>query len=103
MLEFKVKPYQKAELIKKLRTEVLPILNKRVNFVNVIALETETEPTKFYAICFWRKEADAERYEKELYPKVKEMLEPFLEAPPVVSFYEVEPTISQMLTASVAA
>jgi septum formation topological specificity factor MinE len=59
-LEMTVKPEKKPELIRKMREEVLPILKKYNSFLDMIPLEVETEPTKFYAISLWHEKLDAE-------------------------------------------
>ena len=66
-------------------------------------LENEFEPNKPFVVTFWHTKMDIERYEKETFPKVKQILEPFLYVPPVVRFCKVEETISEKLLETVAA
>lgn len=96
-LEMTVKPGKDAELLKKLREEVVPILRKHSGFIDVINMEIETEPTKVFAISFWKDKLDAEKYAKETYPKVKAIEEPFLSAPAVVRFCKVDDTASRVI------
>ena len=88
-----VKPEKKTELIKKMKEEVLPILRKYSGFVDVIPLEVETEPTRFYAISLWHEKLDAEKYEKENFARVKTMYEPYLTMPIVVRLCKVDESI----------
>lgn len=88
-----VKPEKKTELIKKMKEEVLPILRKYSGFVDVIPLEVETEPTRFYAISLWHEKLDAQKYEKENFARVKTMYEPYLTMPIVVRLCKVDESI----------
>lgn len=103
VLEFTVKAEKKPEFIKKTKTEVLPILNKQKGFVEILALENEIELTKSLVITLWQTKLDAERYEKETFPKVKQIVEPFLTVPAVVKLFNVEETISEKMIHMVAA
>jgi hypothetical protein len=101
LLEMTVKPEMKPELIRKMREEALPIL-KKYNVVDVIPLEVETEPTKFYAISLWHRKSDAEKYERENFTKVKTIYEPCLTMPIVVRPCKVDETIFKKVTAVAA-
>jgi quinol monooxygenase YgiN len=102
LLEMTVKPEKKAELFKKVREEVLPILRKYSGFMNVINMEVETEPEKIYLMSIWHDRLDAEKYEKESFAKVKAMYEPFLTMPILVRPCKVDETPFKQVT-SVAA
>jgi heme-degrading monooxygenase HmoA len=103
LLEFNVRVEKKPEFLKKVKDEVLPILHKQIGYAHIIALENEFEPNKPFFITFWHTKVDVERYEKETFPKVKQILEPYLYVPPVVRFLKVEETITQKLMEMVAA
>ena len=87
----------------KTKAEIMPILNKQKGFVEILALENEIELTKSLIITLWQTKLDAERYEKETFPKVKQILEPFLTVPPVVKIFNVEETISEKMIHMVVA
>jgi len=101
-LEMTVRPEKKPELVKKMKEEIYPILKKYTGFFDMIPLEVEAEPTKFYAISLWHEKLDAEKYEKENFPKVKTILEPFLTIPVVVRLCKVDETITKKFTAVAA-
>lgn len=103
VLEFTVKAEKKPEFIKKTKMEVLPILNRQTGFVEILALENEIELTKSLVITLWHTKLDAERYEKETFPRIKQIVEPFLTVPPVVKLFNVEETISEKMIHMVAA
>jgi hypothetical protein len=46
---------------------------------------------------------DAECYERDTFPKIKKITEPFLVVSPVVKFYRLEETISERLISTMAA
>ena len=99
-LEMTVKPEKKPELTTKLKEEILPILRKHKGFLDVIPLEVENEPTKFYSISLWHERHDAEKYETENFPKIRAMVEPFLTAPIIVKHCNVDETITKKLVAA---
>jgi hypothetical protein len=102
-LELTVKAEKKPELIKKAKLEILPVLYKQIGFVQIFALENEVELNKAFIVTLWYTKMDAERYEREVFPKIKQILDPFMAVPPVVKFYGVEETISERLISTVAA
>ena len=97
-LEFTLKPGKKVELVRKIKEEILPILNKNSGFFDLLPWEVETEPTKFYAVSLWYEKKDAEKYEKEYFAKVKQIVEPFLTAPVIVKFGPVETVIPEKIS-----
>ena len=103
LLEMTIKPEKRPELIKKTKDEILPILKKHMHFVDLIPMEPETDPTKFYAISLWHDKRDAEKFEREDFPKVKAILEPFLTMPIVVKLCTIEETIFTRKLVAVAA
>jgi hypothetical protein len=103
MLEFKFKFEKREELINKVQHEILPILKKQPGFFDVLGFYPEMEPTKLVAISLWHTKKDAERYEREFFAKVKELVEPYVVAPITPIFYTVEPKFSETITAALAA
>ena len=103
LMELNIRVDKKPELLRKVKEEIMPLLKKQVGYVDIFALENEFEPNKPFVVTFWHTKLDIERYEKETYPKVRMMLEPFLYVPPLVKFCKVQETISAKLLESVAA
>jgi len=96
-LEFSLKPGKKVELLTKVKEEILPILKKYNGFFDLLPWEVETEPTKLFAVSLWYEKKDAEKYEKEYFAKVKQIVEPFLTVPVIVKFGAVENTIPEKM------
>lgn len=102
-LEMTIKPEKKPELIKAIKDEIIPILRRYKGFFEVIHLEVETEPAKFYAVSLWHDRMDLENYTKESFTKVNATLEPFLTAPLFVRHCTVNEAISMKFISAVAA
>ena len=101
--EVHFKPEKRAEFVRTLREEIVPMLAKCEGFVDEIALDLDTHPRKFFAISLWRSESDAAKYHQECFPRIYDMLEPFLVAPISVKRGIIDETISHKLVTTVAA
>ena len=89
-VEVTTKPGKAKELSNTINDKVLPILKKQVGFVDETVLVSDTEPNRGLAISFWNTKEDAERYHKEQYPAIHEMIRPLLDAEPVVRTFNVD-------------
>ncbi len=70
--------------------KVLPILRKQPGFVDEITLVSSTQPEHMLALSFWDSEADADRYNREQYNTVTQIITPFLETPPKIETFNVD-------------
>jgi len=97
--EYTPKLEKKDELIKMVRQEILPILKKQPGFLELLPLVPEITSEKFITIGLWTGKTEAEKFVKEVFPKVEQMLKPFLTTPTAytVKTYAVETTICQHL------
>ena len=102
-VEFIPRLEMKDELVKKIRKEVLPILKKEQGFLEILPLFPEVKTEKVIGITLWTEKRDAERYERETYPKVEEILKPYLLAPVTFKHYEVETTLCEHFVETLAA
>ena len=75
-VECHVKPDKKDDFTGKLRDGVLPILQKQPGFVDLIGLVSENDPERIVSVSFWNSRQDAERYQREHYDRIAEMLKP---------------------------
>ncbi len=104
ILDCQVKPEKKEEFVKVIKNEILPILQKQVGFLEILPLFPERmKEEKAITISLWATKADAERYEKEFYPKVQEIVKPYLLAPIAVRPYTVETTLCEHFAEALAA
>jgi heme-degrading monooxygenase HmoA len=81
--------------VKVLRNEVLPILKKQPGFLEILPFEPETKTEKMIIVTLWAEKRDAERYERETYPKVEGIVKPYLTTPVTFKHYNVETTLCQ--------
>ena len=89
-----VKLEKKEEFVKVIKSEVLPILRKQTGFLEILPFFPEKmREEKVFTISLWATTADAERYEKEFYPKVLNILKPYLTATVNVAHYNLETTL----------
>ena len=91
------------ELTTLINDKVLPILKKQAGFVDETLLVSDTEPNRVLAISFWNTKEDAERYHREQYPIIHEMIRPHLDADPVVRTFNVDTSTTHKIAADKAA
>jgi heme-degrading monooxygenase HmoA len=102
-VEVTTKPGKAKELSNTINDKVLPILKKQTGFVDETVLSADTEPNRILAISFWNTRQDAERYQKEQYPAVHEMVRHLLETEPAVRTFNVDSSTTHKIVASKAA
>jgi hypothetical protein len=95
IVEFIPKVEVKADFVKKVRNEVLPILKKQTGLLEILPLFPEIKTAKVITITLWMEKRDVERYEREVYPKVEEILKPYLSTPVTFKHYSVETTLCE--------
>ena len=103
ILEFVPKMEKKEELLKVVRNEILPILKKQHGFLEILPFFPETKTEKSVTITLWAERANAERYEREIYPKVQEILKPYATTPVIVKHYSVETSLCEHFVAALVA
>ncbi|MGB2604792.1 MAG: hypothetical protein WBC78_14430, partial [Candidatus Sulfotelmatobacter sp.] len=92
------------EFVKVFKNEVLPILKKQAGFLEVLPFFPEKmTDEKVITISLWTTRADAERYEREFYPKVLDILKPFLTTPVKVNYHKLETTLCEHFVEALAA
>ena len=91
------------ELTHMIHEKFLPILKKQTGFVDETVLTSDTNPNRILGISFWKTKEDAERYRREEYPKVSELLLPLVEGAPIVRTFDVQSSTSHKIAARKAA
>jgi heme-degrading monooxygenase HmoA len=86
-----------------LNEKVLPILRKQPGFVDEITLVSTHEPDLVLALSFWDSEEQAERYNREQFPKVQEIVQALLETAPRVKTFNVDTSTTHKITKGKAA
>ena len=103
LLEFIPKLEKKDEFVKTVKNEILPILKKQPGFLEILPFFPELTTEKTIVISLWTEKKDAEKYEKEMFPKVQEILHPYLTTPITVKPYMVETRLAEHFVQAVAA
>ncbi len=95
ILEFVPKLEKKEDFVRVVKNEVLPILTKQHGFLEMLPFFPEIQNEKVITISLWTEKKDAERYERESFPKVAEILKPYLTTPITFKYYMVETTLCE--------
>ena len=103
IVEVTPKSGKAKELATLINDKVLPILKKQAGFVDETVLVSDPEPNRVLALSFWNTREDAERYQKEEYPAIHEMIRQLLETEPVVRTFNVDSSTTHKIAASKAA
>ena len=103
VVEINAKSGKASDLANTIHEKVLPILKKQAGFVDETVLTSDTEPNRIIGLSFWNRKEDAERYQREGYPKVNEILSPLLESTPVIRTFNVHTSTTHKIAAGKAA
>jgi heme-degrading monooxygenase HmoA len=82
------KPGKFDLLTKRLEMEVIPLLKKQEGFRDELSF-FDKEKDEAVAMSFWDTRKDAEKYQRDIYPKVSKKMEEAIEGTPVVRNFEV--------------
>jgi len=102
-VEVTAKAGKAKELTTIINDRVLPILKKQAGFVDETLLVSDTEPNRILALSFWNSREDAERYQREQYPAIQEMIRYLLETEPSIRTFNVDSSTTHKIAASKAA
>src|SRR5438034_9360237 len=102
-VELSTKSGKPKELSNTINEKVLPILKKQTGFVDEAVLVSDTESTRILGLSFWNSKEDAERYHREQYPKIQEMLKPLLDTEPVIRTFDVQTSTTHKIASGKAA
>lgn len=91
------------ELSRTINDKVLPVLKSQPGFVDEIVLVSEQNPERMLALSFWREKDDAERYNREGFPAVSEIIRNLIEGSPKVETFDLEQSTVHKVAAGRAA
>ncbi len=103
VVEFTSKSGKAKELSNTINEKAVPILKKQSGFVDEIVLVSDAEQDRVLGLSFWNAREDAERYHREQYPKIHEMLKHLLETEPVIRTFDVHTSTTHRIAAGKAA
>ena len=90
VVEVTTKSGKARELSRTISDKVLSLLKSQTGFVDEITLISDENPDQITAISFWKTREDAERYQRETFPKVNDLIRNNIEGTPQVSTFDVE-------------
>ena len=103
ILEFTPRMEKKEEFVKFVKNEILPTLKKQNGYLEILPFFPESRDEKVVMISLWNEKRDAEKYAREIFPKVEEILKPWLLTPVNVRIYKVENTLCEHFVNALAA
>ena len=103
VVELTTKPGKNKQLSDTIKDKVLPILKKQKGFVDETVLVSDKEDNRVLSLSFWNSKEDAERYQREQYPAIHEMIRHLLEVEPVVRTFNVDSSTTHGIAAGKAA
>jgi heme-degrading monooxygenase HmoA len=71
--------------------------------VDETVLASDTDPNRVLALSFWNTRENAERYNREQYPTLHEMVRHVLETEPVIRIFNVDTSTTHKIAAGKAA
>lgn len=103
IVEVTFKTGKAKEFTNRLNNEIVPTLRKQPGFVDEISLVSEQQPDQGVSISFWNAKQDAERYNREQFPRIVESIRSLLETEPEVRTFNVSAsTVSKIVAAKAA-
>lgn len=90
VVEVTTKPGKARELSRTINDKVVGILKNQPGFVDEIVLISEEQPDQILALSFWKSREDADKYNREQYSKVTELIQNLGEGPPKVRTFNVD-------------
>jgi len=103
ILELVPKMERKEEFVKTVKNEVMPILKKQTGFLEILPFFPEDKTEKARFVSLWTERKHFERYERDWFPKVEEIMQPYLTTPITYKFYTLETALCEHFEKAVAA
>ena len=103
IVEFVPKLEKKEDFLKVMKNEVLPILKKQNGFLEILPFVPELHNEKMITITLWHDKKDADRYVRDVFPKVEEIVRPYMTTPITWRAYTVETSLCEHFVETLAA
>ena len=98
IVELNAKSGKGKEVARAINDQVLTLLKNQPGFVDEVVLISPDNPDRGVGISFWQSREDAERYNRELFPRISEIMRPALEGAPLVRNFEVVTSTAHKIT-----
>lgn len=103
VVEIHCKAGLSKEVTDTIQDKVVSILKKQRGFVDETILVSDTDPTHVMGLSYWNSKEDADRYRREEFAKVRDLLQPYLESEPVIRTFDVHTSTPHKIAAGKAA
>ncbi len=103
IVELFPKAERKDEFLDTIRTDVMAILKKQPGFLQLLPFLPEVENERVIVITLWAEKRDLDRYVRERFPRVADILRPYLLSPIASRHYSVESSLCPHFIESMAA
>lgn len=81
---------KRDQLLETIKDSVMKKLRTQPGFTDLVALVSDQDRNRLLAISFWDTKENAERYSKDHFNEISQMINPYLEKGPVVQTFQVE-------------
>ncbi len=103
VVECEAKKGKSEDLTRRMRNEVLPALKRQPGFIDLIALRDSIDAERVVCLSFWDSKESAEKYDREHYDTIVDVLKPVLQTNPTVETLRVELSTAHRIATSQAA
>ncbi len=103
IIEGTLKAGKKEEFKTAWGNEILPTLKKQAGFVDEMLLFETKNPNRGVGLSFWKRQEDAERYHREVFPQLVNSLQHLIETAPTVRSFTLEAAETFRVSAGKAA
>lgn len=102
IVEVNCKPGKARELCQMVQDKVVPIMRKLDGYRDGVLLISQSDSDRVLSISFWNSRQDAERYQREQFPKIIDSLRDLCVAEPQTQTYDVALSTSHQITTKAA-
>jgi len=103
LVEVRCQAGKRNEVVRAINEKALPILKKQQGFRDEIAMTSHDDPDRIVGLSFWDRREDAERYQRETFSQIAELLRPLCEGEPRISTFEVSTSTAHKISQERAA
>lgn len=101
VVEVKTKPGKAREVCNTLHEKILSTLKAQPGFVDEVVMVSDGEG--ILALSFWKTKEDAERYSRQDYGKVSDLIQHLVHKKPTIHAYDVETSTCHKISRGQAA
>jgi heme-degrading monooxygenase HmoA len=102
-VECQAKHGESKEIRKKVKRDVLPVLQEQPGFVDLVVLGDKSNFERLVCMSFWNSQEDADRYHYQHYETIRSMLRSVLESSPTLETFTVEASTVHRIAVAKAA